>query len=209
MSRKGPVHHCRMRSKEDPALLAASEDALLRLLDEHEFDLVVGPLGVGRHRDHVLCNRAVRNVARKRRVPVVYYEDLPYSQKLPLWRISLRARRVGLGLRPLVYSSAIPVPLKKQLATIYRSQYSPVIIQALGEHSLRVSEWAARRGAAGSDGGCVAERLWADARTAFPDEMSRPRRRVSAEVDARALGVLANREDVAPGKAMQASELGE
>lgn len=172
-SPKGPVHHCRMKSKDDPALIAAAEEGLGRLLDQRPFDLVVGPLGVGRHRDHVLCNRAVRAAAHKRRIPVAYYEDLPYSQKLPLWRITLRARRVGFGLRPLVYVSEVPVSLKQEMAAIYRSQYSPVIIRALGEHSDRISEWAGRRGVAVGDGSRVSERLWVGSRTKVPDEFFR------------------------------------
>jgi hypothetical protein len=41
-------------------------------------DLVLAPLGVGRHVDHLITRRAARELGRP--IRTVYYSDFPYSQ---------------------------------------------------------------------------------------------------------------------------------
>jgi LmbE family N-acetylglucosaminyl deacetylase len=53
-----------------------------RWIDELQPDLVLGPLGVGRHVDHVLSSEAFRRVALERRLDVGLYEDMPYATGL-------------------------------------------------------------------------------------------------------------------------------
>lgn len=50
--------------------------------DEFSPNLVLSPLGVGRHVDHILTSNAVQRLAKTRPVTVVLYEDMPYSTGL-------------------------------------------------------------------------------------------------------------------------------
>jgi LmbE family N-acetylglucosaminyl deacetylase len=160
-SGKGAVYDCRKKARDDGPLRDSAANALRELIDDEGFDVVVGPLGVGAHRDHVLANQALRRAARALRVPLVFYEDLPYSQKVPLWRIALRAQRVSPGAVPLVFRSRVPAARKLEMASLYRSQFSPVILRAIEEHSRRLAEWAGGPPDENADGEAfIVERLW-------------------------------------------------
>lgn len=83
------------------------EDALIeRIANEvlartSERTLVVAPLGVGHHVDHVLAMRAAQRVARAGRC-VLFYEDYPYadaSRPMPLVRLA-RLARLGEAVAP-------------------------------------------------------------------------------------------------------------
>lgn len=56
--------------------LSARLDGIVRAGEAGEAGLVLAPLGVGRHVDHVIT----RSAARRLRSRVVYYSDFPYSQ---------------------------------------------------------------------------------------------------------------------------------
>lgn len=63
--------------------IAATLTKLLKdWIDENQPDLVLCPLAVGRHVDHVITSETFRTVALDRHVDVFLYEDLPYSTGL-------------------------------------------------------------------------------------------------------------------------------
>ena len=63
----------------DAATLQDADDFIQRLADSDRH-LLVAPLGVGGHVNHVLA----RSAAERSGAPVVYYSDFPYNQRSPL-----------------------------------------------------------------------------------------------------------------------------
>ena len=113
-------------------------DALFRLLDnwisEISPDLILSPLGVGRHVDHVLTTNALHRVAEARRVNVALYEDMPYSTGLfptamPDTVNAALARTSWRVADPQV----IPVDISKKLAAVaaYASQIADIFPNGL------------------------------------------------------------------------------
>lgn len=68
-------------SKEDDIAVTLSK-LLKDWIDENQPDLVLCPLAVGRHVDHVITSETFRTMALDRHVDVFLYEDLPYSTSL-------------------------------------------------------------------------------------------------------------------------------
>jgi LmbE family N-acetylglucosaminyl deacetylase len=63
---------------EDDHLAAAMTDTLLRNLTDS--DVLLVPLGLGRHVDHLIVRHAAEQA---RHSPLLYYPDLPYLQRYP------------------------------------------------------------------------------------------------------------------------------
>src|SRR5207248_180916 len=66
-------------SSTDDAVRTQVTDALAALARDH--DVVVGPMGIGGHVDHVLCAGILTELSRD--VPTVAYADQPYFSQLP------------------------------------------------------------------------------------------------------------------------------
>ncbi len=66
-----------------PSLRDDAHGAMSKLfvewIDEIQPDVILCPLAVGRHVDHVITSESFRNIALGRRLKVFLYEDMPYS----------------------------------------------------------------------------------------------------------------------------------
>lgn len=134
-------------------------DALFRLLggwmDETQPDLVLAPLAVGCHVDHVVTTNALRRLAAARPMAVALYEDMPYSTGLfpPTAPDSVEAALQRTAWR-VMGSQEISVALPAKLAAIaaHASQIADIFPDGLDYRA--VLEGYMRR-----DGG-YAERIW-------------------------------------------------
>lgn len=81
-----PLYPTRQSLFRPPSERDGITDALCQLLDEWisdvSPDLVLAPLGVGRHVDHVVTTNALHRLATVRPMSVALYEDMPYSTGL-------------------------------------------------------------------------------------------------------------------------------
>lgn len=145
-------------TRDDPALQGRLELALLAAVDAGAVALLVAPLGLGRHADHLVCARAVREVAAERSVPVAYYEDLPYAEELTRWRIALSARRLDGRLRPFVVRTRLTLGEKLAAAHLYASQCEAPLLESVGAHSAALAG-----GGSPVPSAPIVERLWAPA----------------------------------------------
>ncbi len=113
----------------------------LRTIDAH---VVVAPLAIGRHVDHLVARDAVA----RRGGALAFYEDFPYagiaSEHEAAASVDDAGARAGRTLRPLAIRGGVAEKLS--IARIYRSQ--------IGDEERRELASAARR-----IGG---ERIWAD-----------------------------------------------
>lgn len=109
-------------------------------------DLVLAPCGLGGHVDHQIVRAAAEALGQ---VDVLYYEDVPYSARLPL--AVLNRQLTGQGLAPAVTIDIESVlEAKRDDMWGYRSQTSAPTIADMLLHASRVGAGIAR----------YAERLW-------------------------------------------------
>lgn len=133
----------RGREPQPPAL-----DVIRAALRSLDTALVIAPLGLGHHADHIALATIARDVAAGR--PLAYYEDLPYAAKLSRRALTAGIARVDPALIAFDLR-ATPPDFETKLADVasYASQIAPWMLRALRRH--------ARGGV---------ERVWADPRAA-------------------------------------------
>jgi len=113
--------------------------------------ILLVPLGVGRHIDHVLVHRVACGLTRKGWA-TVFYEDLPYACRMPLVDIkrivNKTATSVGQDLKPCLLGSQCCGSTKARALGIYRSQVDQATINSILKYGQQLG------------GGTIAERVW-------------------------------------------------
>jgi LmbE family N-acetylglucosaminyl deacetylase len=138
-------------ARTDPAFQRVVE-RLGALVPDRPEVVVLAPVGIGRHVDHVLCREAARRAFR--RSTVLFYEDLPY-----LWWLDeagvVRAvrRRLGSRFRPYLHAVARP-EWKRAAAALYPSQPCGTWLELFDAYGLRARD------------GRHVERVWCEDRSA-------------------------------------------
>lgn len=116
---------------------------LIAVLGEiaHESDVMLAPLALGNHIDHVLTHEAAVYYARCGRA-VWWYEDLPYAEELPLQAIYWRARelmaRIGIKLYARHFPCGAMYVIKEWVTRCYASQTLPGDAARLLRHAERM-----------------------------------------------------------------------
>jgi LmbE family N-acetylglucosaminyl deacetylase len=119
-------------------------------------DLVLCPLGVGRHVDHIVTTNAVRRLAAARPINVALYEDMPYSTGLfPVAAPDSVKAALKRSSWQVTESQVIGVDLPGKLNAIaaYASQIADIFPNGLEFGS--VIDTYMRR-----EGGVYGERIW-------------------------------------------------
>jgi LmbE family N-acetylglucosaminyl deacetylase len=131
------------RDQEDERGLARVIAELLRALPPAA--AVYAPLGVGRHVDHVLVQRAATEVFRDHE-RLLFYEELPYARRLFSVRRALRAAAVGSASwsAEIVPLTAGEIDAKCRAIACYASQLAPVYRDE--DHLRRAVKAALHRG---------------------------------------------------------------
>ena len=140
-------------------------EALFHLFDtwinELSPDLVLSPLGVGRHVDHTLTTNAVRRLAMARPTTFALYEDMPYATGLfPVGAPDTVDAALKRTSWQVIGSQVIPVDLPGKLNAIeaYASQIADIFPNGLTVGSV-LDDYMRLGGPAGSFG----ERIWGTA----------------------------------------------
>jgi LmbE family N-acetylglucosaminyl deacetylase len=104
-------------AREDE-LVQAIASRLRQITKGSDVALVIGPLGIGSHVDHLVVKRAIHLLAKDQRTQYVFYEDLPYA--------ATRETTDGdlvTGLTPVLISGTIGSHDRKLRAiALYKSQ---------------------------------------------------------------------------------------
>lgn len=131
--------------QEELAVPAGLERAIAGVLDEVRPRNLVLPLGLGCHADHLVVHRLGAGLARRRRLCVFYYEDLPYAASVSRWALRRHLAVAGPDLAPIT----VPIVLARKLEAlgIYDSQVGTREILAVRCHR----RWLFRR---------PSERIW-------------------------------------------------
>jgi len=142
-------------------------EALTTLLDSwiDEFmpDLVLAPLGVGRHVDHVIVTSSLHRLATSRPIDVAVYEDMPYAAgTVPVFAPDTVAAALEQTPWSITGAQLVPVRLDDKLMAIsaYTSQIADIFPNGCGVSSV-VGKYMRQSGAEG----LLAERIWLTAST--------------------------------------------
>lgn len=155
-----PLYPTRQAVFGEPSERDGIGDALVALfegwIEDIAPDLVLCPLGVGRHVDHVVASNAVRRVAMGRAVNIALYEDMPYSTGLfPVTAPDSVEAALGRTQWPVAGPRTVSVDLAGKLAAIgaYASQIADIFPNGLQFGSV-LDDYMRR------DEGGFGERIW-------------------------------------------------
>ena len=114
---------------------ATLRSKMKRVFDRLQPRCVFAPLGIGGHRDHLIARQLASAEARKRKLPLFFYEDLPYAAELSSQRLRAQALAIDPELRPW----RVPIQLAGKLnnLTLYRSQVSAAELGIVAEYAGR------------------------------------------------------------------------
>ena len=111
--------------------------------------LLLCPLALGNHIDHILCREAVIRLYPQ--IKVLFYEDLPYANRITFYEISLHIKeleeKLKVKLSPYINSGKNSMIDKEQAIRIYKSQVNEEICSEIMAHLKSLS----------------GERLWGEA----------------------------------------------
>lgn len=114
-------------------------------------ELIIAPLGLGGHIDHVLVSKTALALG-KLGWPIIYYEDLPYAARMSSQDIeefvAAKAAASGKALQPCSLVANHRPTQKKAALKTYRTQISPKILDEILTYGLGVGD------------GRIGERLW-------------------------------------------------
>jgi LmbE family N-acetylglucosaminyl deacetylase len=135
----------------DTALGALIESRLAPHLDPTT--LLLAPLGLGRHIDHLIVRDVAAAIAQSGRARVAFWEDLPYAGRVGLEDlqrdIDASMATMGLELRPHLVIDEHLEECKKSALACYPSQVADVHRNGIFTQMRRVA-----------GNGLLAERLW-------------------------------------------------
>jgi LmbE family N-acetylglucosaminyl deacetylase len=114
--------------------------------------MVLAPLGLGTHIDHLMLREAAVEVGRERDLPIAFYEDLPYACDLTPEAIRSHALAFDAGLEPRDFDLAGVIEAKVDLIRLYASQELPHFVRSVLDHGRRLAD----------PGTGWMERLWLD-----------------------------------------------
>ena len=109
---------------------------LKTLLEQHANGLLFCPLAIGNHIDHAICRATVLKLYNK--LDVLFYEDLPYAQRITRQQIQLHLKELEeeLGVKFLNnINGLLDCKIdKEQAIRLYKSQMNDEIASEIAAH---------------------------------------------------------------------------
>ncbi len=128
-------------AKNDPAsdpIYTEVYHALSELIKSSECELIVSPMGLGNHIDHVItCNVCCR-IARENNIKIVFYEDLHYASQLTFKQIKTRANSISPDLQPWKINITPKFNDKIENIKLYKTQARRIFRTLIKSHALRL-----------------------------------------------------------------------
>ncbi len=112
--------------------------ALSKLIKSSECELIVSPMGLGNHIDHIIvCNICCR-IARENNIKIVFYEDLHYASQMTLRQIKVRANSISPDLQPWKINITPIFNNKIENIKLYKTQARRIFQTMIKSHALRL-----------------------------------------------------------------------
>jgi LmbE family N-acetylglucosaminyl deacetylase len=130
----------------DLGLLANLEQSLEKLIASSGAELVLFPLALGAHVDHLLLTSVAQRLVRRGWHGVAFYEDLPYAAFYSLDEIAIRVTEVADDMdatleRVQVSFDEATLKMKLHALRRYRSQLRPRDLRRVVIHAGRRERW--------------------------------------------------------------------
>lgn len=117
--------------------------ALHEILDTINPKYLFVPLGLGRHHDHLLVRDLARELANKREVVTIYFEDLPYAAEYSNEGILEHVSSVDPELRQTYVPITSELESKLDALRLYPSQIGPAELKAVHDYATRWHQYHA------------------------------------------------------------------
>lgn len=121
------------------AIFSDVYNALSGLIRTHACDLIVSPMGLGNHIDHVMVSNICNRIAQENNKKIVFYEDLPYASFLTSKKIKTRANAISPDLKPFKVDISGVYKNKVKNLDLYKTQIRPDFRARIKFHALRLS----------------------------------------------------------------------
>lgn len=113
-------------------------NSLLKLIKSYPCDLIVSPMGLGNHIDHImLCDICCR-IAKENNIRIVFYEDLQYASTLTLKQIKVRAYSINPHLKYFNINVSPIFNDKIENMKFYKTQARRTVFTLIKSHALRL-----------------------------------------------------------------------
>lgn len=113
-------------------------NTLLKLIKSYPCNLIVSPMGLGNHIDHIILCHICSRIAKENNIRIVFYEDLQYASMLSLKQIKVRANSINPNLK---YSKINVSPIfndKIENMKFYKTQARRTFFTMIKSHALRL-----------------------------------------------------------------------
>ena len=113
-------------------------NSLLKLIKSYPCNLIVSPMGLGNHIDHImLCDICCR-IAKENNIRIVFYEDLQYASMLTLKQIKFRAYSINPNLKYFNINISPIFNNKIENMKFYKTQARRTVFTLIKSHALRL-----------------------------------------------------------------------
>ncbi|NJD78608.1 MAG: hypothetical protein FIB08_16190 [Candidatus Methanoperedens sp.] len=113
--------------------------ALSGLIKTYACDLIVSPMGLGNHIDHIMVSDICNKIAHENNKKIVFYEDLPYASFLTSNKIKTRANTISPDLKPFKVDISEVYKDKLTNLDLYKTQIRSDFRARIKFHALRLS----------------------------------------------------------------------
>ena len=112
--------------------------ALSKLIKLYQCELIVSPMGLGNHVDHINLSNICNRIAKENNLQIVFYEDLHYASHLTLKRIKERANTISPNLQYYNINITPKFYNKLENVELYKTQASRASNIMIKLHALRL-----------------------------------------------------------------------
>lgn len=112
--------------------------ALSKLIKSYGCELIVSPMGIGNHIDHIITCNVCYKIAMENDIRIVFYEDLPYASRLTFKQIKVRANSISPDLQQWKINITPKFNGKIDNIKLYKTQTGRVMQIMIKSHALRL-----------------------------------------------------------------------
>lgn len=112
--------------------------ALSKLIKSYQCELIVSPMGLGNHIDHIIVCNICSKIARENNIRIIFYEDLHYASHLTLKQIKVRANSINQELQPRKINITPAFNNKIENIKLYKTQARRIFQTLIKSHALRL-----------------------------------------------------------------------
>jgi LmbE family N-acetylglucosaminyl deacetylase len=114
--------------------------ALSKLIKSYHLELIVAPLGLGNHIDHIIACSICKRIAKENNIRIIFYEDLHYASRLTLKRIKRKIISINPYLQPHEINITTVFNDKIENMKLYKTQTRKIYKILIKFHALRLGE---------------------------------------------------------------------